>query len=133
MVMLRHLLPSGWLRSIEDRFEGPHISETHDLAERLFGFKERCCRPACRHAWTPTANPARTTADAGVRTIHDIAGRQATMQRARNIEPIDGEAFLQSFGDPAHRRPVAEIVARRDMSHAGRVNGIVLPADMQIR
>ena len=35
--------------------------------------------------------------------------------------------------DPAHRRPVAEIVARRGMSHAGRVNGIVLPADMQIR
>ena len=35
--------------------------------------------------------------------------------------------------DPAHRRAVAEIVARRDMSHAGRVNGILLPADMQIR
>jgi hypothetical protein len=33
--------------------------------------------------------------------------------------------------DPAHRRPVAEIVARRDMSHAGRVNGVLV--DTQVR
>ena len=35
--------------------------------------------------------------------------------------------------DPAHRRPVAEIVAQRDMSPAGRVNGVLVAADTQVR
>jgi hypothetical protein len=38
MVILRHRLPGGWLRSIQDRFEGPQIAKTHDLPEGLFSF-----------------------------------------------------------------------------------------------
>jgi len=46
MVILRHHLPGGWLRSIEDRFENPQVSVAHDPAERLFDFKERGLRCA---------------------------------------------------------------------------------------
>src|SRR5690349_14947534 len=97
MVILRHRLPGGWLRSIEDRFQGPEISVAHDLAERLFDLQERGCRPARRHPGTPAANPAGAIANPGMRIVYDVAGGQTTMQGAWNIEPIDGEAFLQSF------------------------------------
>src|SRR5437667_118430 len=91
MVILRHRLPGGWQRSIENRFEGPQISKAHDLAERLFQFQERSGRPARRHAGTPAANPPSAIANSGMRIIHDVAGGQTTMQRARNVEPVDGE------------------------------------------
>src|SRR6266568_3092940 len=57
MVILRHRLPGGWLRSIEDRFQGPEISVAHDLAERLFDLQGRGCRPARWHSRTPAACP----------------------------------------------------------------------------
>ena len=46
MVILRHRLPGGWPRSIEDRFENPQISAAHDPAERTIDFKERGLRCA---------------------------------------------------------------------------------------
>src|SRR5712692_12059563 len=97
MVILRHRLPGVWLRSIENRFEGPQISKAHDLAERFFYLQECCCRPTRWHARTPAANSASTIANSGMRIIHDVAGGQTTMQRARNVEPVDSEAFLHSF------------------------------------
>src|SRR6266705_1135852 len=97
MVILRHRLPGGWLRSIENRFEGPQISKAHDLAERFLYLQECGCRPARRHTRTPAANPASAIANSGMRIIDDVAGGQTTMQRARNVEPVEGEAFLQSF------------------------------------
>src|SRR6266496_1180168 len=97
MVILRHRLPGGWLRSVEDRFQGPEISMAHDLAERLFDLQERGCRPARRHSRTPAAHPAGAIANSRMWIVYDVASGQTTMQRAWNIEPIDGEAFLQSF------------------------------------
>src|SRR5207237_10537709 len=97
MVILRHRLPGDWLRSIEDRFQGPEISVAHDLAERLFNRQERGRRPARRHSRTPAAHPAGAIANSRMRIVDDVAGGQTTMQGAWNIEPIDGEAFLQSF------------------------------------
>src|SRR4030095_16827158 len=108
MVILRHRLPGGWLRSIEDRFQGPEISVAHDLAERLFDLKERGCRPARRHSRTPAAHPAGAIANSRMRIVYDIAGGQTTMQGAWNIEPIDGETFLQSF--PHRRRGLGIVV-----------------------
>src|SRR6266508_2335216 len=87
MVILRHRLPGGWLRSIEDRFQGPEISVAHDLAERLFDLQERGCRPARRNSRTPAAHPAGAIANSRMRIVYDVAGGQTTMQGAWNIEP----------------------------------------------
>src|SRR5260370_7280573 len=97
MVILRHRLPGDWLRSIEDRFQGPEISVAHDLAERLFNLQERGRRPARRHSRTPAAHPAGAIANSRMRIVYDVAGGQTTMQGAWNIEPIHGEPFPPSL------------------------------------
>jgi len=88
MVILRHRLPGGWLRSIEDRLKGPQISIAHDLAERFFDFQESSRGPARRHSGTPAANTPRAIANPGMRIVHDVAGSQTTMQRAWKVEPV---------------------------------------------
>src|SRR5437899_12952221 len=73
MVILRHRLPGDWLRSIEDRFQGPEISVAHDLAERLFNLQERGRRPARRHSRTPAAHPAGAIANSRMRIVYDVS------------------------------------------------------------
>src|SRR5207237_8717314 len=97
MVILRHRLPGGWLRSIEDRFQGPEISVAHDLAERLFDLQERGCRPARRHSRTPAAHPAGASANSRMRLVDDVDGGQTTMNGAWNIVPFVGDAFLPTL------------------------------------
>jgi hypothetical protein len=49
--ILRHRLPGGWLRSIEDRFESPQISVAQDLRNDFAISKETrrpISEPACR-------------------------------------------------------------------------------------
>jgi len=92
MAILRHRLPGGWLQSIQDRLQGPQVPVAHDFPERLLDFQKRCRRPSRGHAWLPATDAARALAHAGMRIVHDVAGRQASMQRLRHIQPVDGEA-----------------------------------------
>jgi hypothetical protein len=38
-----------------------------------------------------------------MRIVHDVAGRQTTMQRTRDIQPVDGEALFQAFQQRCRR------------------------------
>ncbi len=55
------------------------------------------CRPTSRHAWTPTTHSTSAIASPEMRVVHDIAGGQTMVQRARNVELIDGKAFFEAL------------------------------------
>src|SRR5438270_5094534 len=97
MVILRHRLPGGWLRSIEDCSEGPEIPVAHQVAVRLFTLHKGCCRPARRHSRSPAAHSAGAPANSRVRVIDDVTGSQTAMQRTWHIQSINVEALLQAL------------------------------------
>src|SRR5215471_10249224 len=97
-MLLRHRLSGGRLRSIEDRFQSPKIAIAHHLAEVLFRSQAGGGHPALDHSTvTPAANSTSSHANAGMRTLDDIGGCQATMQRRGYVQPVDREALLQAL------------------------------------
>ena len=42
----------------------------------------------------PVSNAASLDTDSGVRAFDDVGGRQAAVQRRRNVQPVDGKALF---------------------------------------
>src|SRR5215469_929992 len=82
-MLLRHRLSGGRLRSLEDRIQSPEVSVPHHLSEVLFRRQEGGGHPPLDHSTvTPAADSTSSRANAGMRTLDDIGGCQATMQRS---------------------------------------------------
>ena len=97
-MLLRHLPSGDRLGSVEDRIQSPEIPEAHNLPKVLLGCQKGCCHPALDHATIPpTTNPPGAHANAGMRTLDDVRGGQAPVQRHRDVQPVDGETLFQSF------------------------------------
>jgi len=85
------------VRSGEVRFPSPEIAVPHHLPKALCRCQESGGHPAPDHAAiTPAADAADPHANAGLRTLDDIGGRQATMQRRRYIQPVNCKALLDA-------------------------------------
>src|SRR5215467_8167277 len=95
-MLLRHRLSGGRLRSIEDRIQSPEVSVPHHLSEVLFRRQEGGGHPPLDHSTvTPAADSTSSHANAGMRTLDDIGGSEATMQRRGYVQPVDREALLR--------------------------------------
>ena len=93
-MLLRRLLAGGRSR-VEDRFQGPEIAMAHDAIESLLCSEEGRCHPTQHHlAVLPVSNAASLDTDSGVRAFDDVGGRQAAVQRRRNVQPVDGKALF---------------------------------------
>jgi len=106
-MVLRHCLLSGELRFAQNRLQSPEFAIAHDPAEVLLRSEEGRSHPASDHrAVLPICDAARADAYSGVWTFNDVSRRQATLQRGRHTQPVDGEAFLQSFAQAGRSRRI---------------------------
>ena len=104
-MILRCNLPGGRLSVVEDCLQGPQITITHDLVELLFCPDEGRGQPADHHlSVLPVSYAAGLDAHTGMRTLDDVGGCQATHQRRRQAQPVDGKAFLQAFQQAGRSR-----------------------------
>ncbi len=88
------------LARVEDGFQGPEIAVAHDLVELFFRSQEGRGQPADHHlAVLPVGDATGLDAYSGVRALDDVGGRQAAVQRRRDIQPVDGEALQQALQD----------------------------------
>ena len=84
--------------------EGPH---SNDLAKILLGGQEGRGHPAlCHAAIAPAADTARPQAHARMRTFDDVGAGQATVQRGRHVQPVDGETLLQPLAQAGRGRRI---------------------------
>src|SRR5215467_11240947 len=60
-----------------------------------------------------------------MRIVHDVAGRQAAMLRARNVQPADGEAFLQAFQQRSGRIRIIVLKPTSDLAELGHALSLV--------
>ena len=96
-MLLRRLLAGG-RSGVEDRFQGPEIAMTHDSIASLLCSEEGRSHPAQHHLTVlPVGHAASLDPHSGVRALDDIGGRQAAVQRRRDVQPVDGKALLQAF------------------------------------
>src|SRR5437762_13694512 len=54
-----------------------------------------------------------------MRTIQNVAGGQTTMERSRNIEPVNGEAFFQAFQQRSRRLGIIVLQPTGDLAELG--------------
>ena len=96
--MLLGDLLAGDRSGIEDGLQRPQVFVAHDALEAFLGSEEGRGHPAQHHlAVLPVSNPPSLDAHSGVGAFDDVGGCQAAAQRRRDVQPVDGEAFLQTF------------------------------------
>src|SRR5438270_6246452 len=98
--MLRDLLGGsvGFMFSSENDGDGPEISMTDDLAEMRLGKQPGGCDPAFNHVGiTPASHVVCSLLDTALRTLNDVCGAKAFVQRGRKLQPLDRKHFSHTF------------------------------------
>ncbi len=104
-MLLRHFVLSGELRFAQNRLQSPEFAIAHDRAEVFLRSQKGRSHPTPDHrAILPVGDAAGSDAHSGVRAFDDIGCRQASSERGRQAQPVDGKTLLQPLAQAGRSR-----------------------------